>query len=114
MKRQRILSGVLNPYSLKYLIDTTMATFDIFLNCCIYVLIGCCFLCLIRAWLGRSVPDRMVAIDIMGTLAVGLTALLVLFTGRGFFIDIALAWIFLSFIGTLALAKYLAHKRLDE
>jgi multicomponent Na+:H+ antiporter subunit F len=77
------------------------------------ILIGCCTACLIRAWLGKSVPDRMVAIDIMGTLAVGMTALLAI-TGRDFFIDVALAWIFLSFIGTLALAKYLAHKTLDE
>jgi len=56
----------------------------------------------------------MVAIDIMGTLAVGMTALLAIITKRGFLIDVALAWIFLSFIGTLALAKYLDHKTLDE
>lgn len=84
------------------------------LNICFLVLIASCFFCLIRAWLGKSIPDRMVAIDIMGTLAVGITALLAIITKRGFFIDIALAWIFLSFIGTLALAKYLAHKTLDE
>ena len=84
------------------------------LNICFIVLVVCCFFCLIRAWLGKSIPDRMVAIDIMGTLAVGMTALWAIITSRGFFIDIALAWIFLSFIGTLALAKYLAHKTLDE
>ena len=78
------------------------------------ILIACCFLCLIRAWLGKSIPDRMVAIDIMGTLAVGITAVYAVISGRGFILDIALAWIFLSFIGTLALAKYLAHKTLDE
>ena len=80
----------------------------------IIILIVLCYLCLYRAWRGPTIPDRMVAIDIMGTLAVGITALLAIMTGRGFFIDIALAWIFLSFIGTLALAKYLAHKTLDE
>jgi multicomponent Na+:H+ antiporter subunit F len=78
------------------------------------VLISCCFLCLIRAYLGKTIPDRMVAIDIMGTLAVGMTALYALISKRDFLIDIALAWIFLSFIGTLALAKYLSHKALDE
>ena len=78
------------------------------------VLIFCCFLCLIRAYLGKTIPDRMVAIDIMGTLAVGVTALYALISNRDFLIDIALAWIFLSFIGTLALAKYLSHKALDE
>jgi multicomponent Na+:H+ antiporter subunit F len=78
------------------------------------VLVGCCFACLIRAWLGKSIPDRMVAIDIMGILAVGMTALLAVMTERDFLMDVALAWIFLSFIGTLALAKYLSHKTLDE
>lgn len=84
------------------------------INVCFYCLIGCCFACMIRAFLGKSIADRMVAIDIMGTLAVGITALLAVITKRGFLIDVALAWIFLSFIGTLALAKYLAHKTLDE
>jgi len=84
------------------------------MNTFFIILVGCCFACLIRAWLGKSIPDRMVAIDIMGILAVGMTALLAVMTDRDFLIDIALAWIFLSFIGTLALAKYLAHKTLDE
>lgn len=78
------------------------------------ILVVCCFACLVRVWRGPSIPDRMVAIDIMGILAVGMAALLAVITGRDFFIDIALAWIFLSFIGTLALAKYLSYKTLDE
>ena len=78
------------------------------------ILVACCFVCMIRAWLGKSIPDRMVAIDIMGILAVGMTALLAVITDRDFLIDVALCWIFLSFVGTLALAKYLSHKTLDE
>ncbi|MCJ7813460.1 monovalent cation/H+ antiporter complex subunit F [bacterium] len=84
------------------------------MNIYFIILISCCFACLIRAWRGPSIPDRMVAIDIMGVLAVGITAIWAVITDRDFYIDIALAWIFLSFIGTLALAKYLSHKTLDE
>jgi multicomponent Na+:H+ antiporter subunit F len=84
------------------------------MNTFFIILVACCFACLIRAWLGKSVPDRAVAIDIMGVLAVGMTALLAVMTDRDFLIDVALCWVFLSFIGTLALAKYLAHKTLDE
>lgn len=84
------------------------------LNTYITILIACCFLCLARAWRGRSIPDRMVAIDILGTLAVGFAAIWALITGQDFYLDIALAWIFLSFLGTLALAKYLSNKALDE
>jgi len=56
----------------------------------------------------------MVAIDILGILVVGICALLAVYTKRGFLIDVALAWIFLSFIGTLALAKYLSGRKFDE
>ena len=56
----------------------------------------------------------MVAIDILGILVVGICALLAITTKRDFLIDIALAWIFLSFIGTLALAKYLSGRKFDE
>jgi len=84
------------------------------MNTYFIILIVCCFACLIRAWRGPSIPDRMVAIDIMGVLAVGITALLAIMTKRDFLIDVALAWIFLSFIGTLSLAKYLSYKTLNE
>ena len=84
------------------------------MNTYFIILVACCFFCLIRAALGKTIPDRMVAIDIMGTLAVGITALLSVIRGRDFLIDLALAWLFLSFFGTLALAKYLSHKTLDE
>ena len=64
------------------------------LNIYFIVLVVCCFFCLLRAWIGRTIPDRMVAIDIMGTLAVGMTALYALITKQDFLIDVALAWIF--------------------
>ena len=84
------------------------------MNILITILIILCYLCLYRAWRGPTIPDRMVAIDILGILVVGICALLAITTGRDFLIDIALAWIFLSFIGTLALAKYLSGRKFDE
>ncbi len=80
----------------------------------LYILIGLSFLCFIRVLYGPTMADRMVAIDIFGTLVVGICVLLVIKTGRLFLIDVAIAWIILSFIGTIALAKYLTRKKLDE
>lgn len=80
----------------------------------LYGLIGLSFLCFIRVIFGTSVADRMVAIDIFGILVVGICGLLVIKTGRLFLIDVAIAWIILSFIGTITLAKYLTGKKLDE
>ncbi|MCK4329703.1 cation:proton antiporter [candidate division WOR-3 bacterium] len=79
----------------------------------IIILISLCFLCLIRIALGPTLADRMVAIDILGVLVVGVCALLAVKLEREFLIDISLAWVFLSFIGTIALAKYLEKKRFD-
>jgi multicomponent Na+:H+ antiporter subunit F len=56
----------------------------------------------------------MVGIDIFGILVVGICAILAILTDRMFLIDIGIAWIILSFIGTLTLAKYLSGKKLNE
>ena len=78
------------------------------------VFLLCCFLCLWRIARGPTVPDRAVAIDILGIVIVGFCALLAVTTGRGFFITIAITWSLLSFIGTMALAKYLEGRGFDE
>ena len=77
-------------------------------------LLSCCFLCLYRIGRGPSAPDRTVAIDILGTVMVGFCAIFSLVTGKDFYLNIALAWALLSFIGTLALAKFLEGRNFDE
>jgi multicomponent Na+:H+ antiporter subunit F len=74
----------------------------------------CCFLCLYRIGRGPSAPDRTVAIDILGIVVVGFCALLSLTSGKDFYLVIALAWSFLSWIGTIALAKFLEGRGFDE
>jgi multicomponent Na+:H+ antiporter subunit F len=74
----------------------------------------CCFLCLYRIGCGPSAPDRTVAIDILGIVVVGFCALLSLVTGKDFYLNIALAWALLSFIGTIALAKFLEGRNFDD
>ncbi len=72
------------------------------------------FLCLYRIGRGPTAPDRTVAIDILGTLVVGFCCVMALLTGQGFYMNIAIAWALLSFIGTIALAKYLEGRQYDE
>jgi multicomponent Na+:H+ antiporter subunit F len=80
----------------------------------LYVLMLCVFFCLFRILKGPTSSDRIVTIDIMGVLIVGLCAILGVVTGRSWYIDIGIAWALQSFIGTLALAKYLEGKDFDE
>ncbi len=62
---------------------------------------------LIRAALGPTIPDRVVALDTINTLVVAAMILL----GAGYkciiYVDIAIVYAILSFIGTLYIAKYL-------
>ena len=81
---------------------------------CYLVLMVCCFLCLYRIGRGPSAPDRTVAIDILGIVVVGFCGILSLVTGRDFYLNIALAWSLLSFIGTIALAKFLEGRSFDD
>ncbi|MFW5878092.1 MAG: monovalent cation/H+ antiporter complex subunit F [bacterium] len=80
----------------------------------LYIQIGLCAFCLYRIIMGPTVADRMVGIDILGILVVGICAILAITTGRMFLVDIGIAWIILSFIGTITLAKYLGGKKLNE
>jgi len=74
----------------------------------------CCFLCLYRIGRGPTAPDRTVAIDILGIVIVGFCGVLGVSTGQDFYLNIALAWSLLSFIGTIALAKFLEGRSFDD
>jgi len=78
------------------------------------ILLLACFLCLCRIAMGPTAPDRIVAIDILGTLIVGFCCVYALKTGMDFYMNVAIAWALLSFIGTIALAKYLEGRRFHE
>lgn len=78
------------------------------------ILLLCCLFCLFRIFRGPTSADRVVAIDILGVLIIGFCAVLGIITGRNWYIDIGIAWALQSFIGTLALAKYLEGKNFDE
>ena len=85
-----------------------------FLKRAFFILVLCSVLCLYRIITGPTAPDRIVAIDMFGILIVGFCAVLSIATGRGWYIDIGIAWALQSFISTLALAKYLEGRDFDE
>ena len=88
--------------------------FVAFFQRALYVFLLCCVFCLYRVLRGPTAPDRAVTIDILGILIVGLCAILGIPTGRSWYIDIGIAWALQSFIGALALAKYLEGRSFDE
>jgi len=87
---------------------------NVWTNIFMLVLLFSGFLCLYRIARGPTAPDRTVAIDILGTLMVGFCAVLTWITGKDFYMNIGITWALLSFIGTIALAKYLEGRNFDE
>jgi multicomponent Na+:H+ antiporter subunit F len=71
-------------------------------------------LVLLRVIFGPTAADRIIAVDILGILIVGLLALSGLYYNQNFFIDIALIWALLSFIASIAFAKILEGRQLDD
>lgn len=78
------------------------------------ILLVCCFLCLYRISRGPSPADRLVGIDILGIIVVNFCTIVTILTKVDFYMNIALSWALLSFIGTLALSKFLEGKGFDE
>ena len=66
-------------------------------------------LAVIRAILGPTVFDRVLAANTIGTLAILLLAVIGFLMGRPEWLDIALAYGLLNLIGTLAVLKYFRH-----
>ena len=63
-------------------------------------------LAMIRALLGPTLYDRVLALNTLGTKIVLLIAVLGFLAGRPEFLDLALVYALINFIGTIAVLKY--------
>ncbi len=66
-------------------------------------------LVLVRALLGPTVYDRILAVNVFGTKTVLLISILAFITGRLDVIDIALAYALINFIGTIAALRFFEY-----
>ncbi|MDA1101654.1 MAG: monovalent cation/H+ antiporter complex subunit F [Proteobacteria bacterium] len=64
---------------------------------------------LARAFLGPTVFDRILAVNSVGTKTVLLIAVLGFLTGRPDFLDIAIVYALINFIGVVAILKYVQY-----
>jgi len=74
-------------------------------------------LALARALIGPTVYDRVLAVNMFGTKTVLLLAAVSFFIGRPDFLDMALTYALINFIGTLAVLEFFrvrAQRRLAE
>jgi multicomponent Na+:H+ antiporter subunit F len=81
--------------------------------CILPVLTGCYFLGFIRLWRGPHVLDRVVALDLMALLTIGICAVYAITRQQAIFVDIATVLALLSFLATIAFARY-AEERVRQ
>ena len=67
------------------------------------------FMVLIRALKGPTVYDRILSINSFGTLTLLLIAVYGFLTERPEFLDIAMVYALINFIGTVAVSKYVRY-----
>jgi multicomponent Na+:H+ antiporter subunit F len=78
------------------------------------ILIVGVFLAFIRLARGPSLPDRVVALDLITVQAAAILAVDTIATGHSVFLDAAIVLALISFLGTVAFARYLERRAHDE
>lgn len=68
----------------------------------------------VRLARGPSLPDRIVAFDLVGVLAVGIIAVYSIAVGQAMLLDVAIVLAVIAFLGTVAFAYYLERRGHDE
>lgn len=71
-------------------------------------------LAMTRALLGPTVYDRILAVNMFGTKTVLIIALLGFINGRPEWLDIALVYALINFIGTIAVLKFFQYGDLSR
>jgi multicomponent Na+:H+ antiporter subunit F len=72
------------------------------------------FLAFVRLVRGPTLPDRVVALDLMGVLTVGIIVAYAVATDQPVLLDPATVLALVGFLGTVAFARYLERRSRDE
>jgi multicomponent Na+:H+ antiporter subunit F len=64
----------------------------------------------LRLALGPSLPDRVVALDFMTAVAVAVAGVWAIVTRNPVFLDVAMVLALITFVGTVAFARYLERR----
>jgi multicomponent Na+:H+ antiporter subunit F len=71
-------------------------------------------LAIVRAMLGPTIYDRILAVNVFGTKAVLLIAVLGFLTNRPEFLDLAIVYALINFIATIAIMKFFRFAHLGH
>lgn len=81
------------------------AAFEIVMTIFPVILAAMVFMCLIRAIKGPRIADRIVAINMMGTMTMVIIAILAVKMDEGYLVDICIIYAMISFLAVTLLTK---------
>ena len=84
------------------------ATFALFLMCLAF------FLTAYRVITGPTLPDRIVALDMLVAIAIGFLAVVAIKTGFNLYVDIAIALGLVGFLATVAFARFVLTQGMPD
>lgn len=79
--------------------------YEIFFTAILIILAILVVLCLVRAIRGPRIADRIVAVNMMGTMVIVIIAVLSVMLGEGYLVDICIIYALISFLAVIVLTK---------
>lgn len=79
----------------------------------VYILLIAAVLASYRLFAGPTIQDRLASLSSVSIMLIIILVILGVYYGRAFYLDIAIAFIFLDFVGVIALTKYLGKEELE-
>jgi multisubunit Na+/H+ antiporter MnhF subunit len=86
------------------------AILDFVLYAALFIYVLLVVLVVWRVWRGENVVDRLIGVELTGTLILAVLVLVSLISRDSIYIDVALGLAALGFIGTIALARYIVDE----
>ena len=99
--------------------ETLHSVTDVFMTVVLIILAILSVLCLIRSILGPKVADRLVAVNMLGTMVMVIIGTLAVKMNEGFLADICIIYAMISFLAVIVGTKvytgvYLEKKQKEE
>ena len=80
-------------------------TYTVFFTGILIVLAILIILCLVRAIIGPRIADRIISVNMMGTMVIVTIAVLALLLEEGYLVDICIIYAMISFLAVIVLTK---------
>ncbi len=84
--------------------------FDLSIIIAFWLMIAASLLTFARLVLGPTLPDRVLSLDMLMTLAIGFIAIFTLLTGVYAYLDMAIALGLVGFLATIAFARFILNQ----